>query len=198
MKKHLIICIALMALMSSCLQEPDIYRLLPDEDAAAIPYQKGDKVSFLNQDGDTISFVVAHDTLVVYDYYDYYPLFEKDAKTSVYQAPYCYSRTVELRSLADNTSLEFTVTLDKRFAFSWRESGSYFQWYFNCQLTGETQTVTINGTTYDNVFLCQEYDIHTGEPFYQWYYSEDVGLISVKYGDRSLTLNTSQTSSSSR
>ena len=40
----------------------------------------------------------------------------------------------------------------------------------------------------DTVILRQEYDIHTGEPFYQWYYSEDVGLISVKYGDRSLTL----------
>ena len=40
----------------------------------------------------------------------------------------------------------------------------------------------------DTVILRQEYDIHTGEPLYQWYYSEDVGLISVKYGDRLLTL----------
>ena len=61
MKRHLIYCIALAALMASCVKEPTIYLRLPDKDAAAIPYQLGQTHNFINQDGDTLTFIVTHD-----------------------------------------------------------------------------------------------------------------------------------------
>lgn len=41
MKRHLIFCIALVAVMTSCVKEPHIYRMLSDEEAAIVPYQMG-------------------------------------------------------------------------------------------------------------------------------------------------------------
>ena len=61
MKKHLIFSIAFVALMTSCVKEPTILRRLPAEDAAAIPYQKGQTVDFVNENGDTLTFTVTYD-----------------------------------------------------------------------------------------------------------------------------------------
>lgn len=181
MKNTITICVVLVLLMSSCLEEPGIYRLLPDEDAAAIPYRVGDQLSMINQDGDTINFIVTYDETEVYDGYDDWD-YSDDTKTSIEPLPWCYGRTVQLRSYADNVRLAFIVLLDKRFVFRWDN------WGLPCMLDGETQTISVNGATYENVFVRQEYNAETGEPLYQWYYCESVGLIAVRRGDLSLTL----------
>ena len=48
MKRHLIFCIALVAVMASCVKEPQIYRRLTDEEAAIVPYQMGQTIRMLN------------------------------------------------------------------------------------------------------------------------------------------------------
>lgn len=69
MKKYLFICIALVAVMVSCVKEPTICRRLTPEEAAVIPYRMGEKVNMINQDGDTLCFIVVNDTInTVYSY----------------------------------------------------------------------------------------------------------------------------------
>ena len=181
MKRPLILCLALVATMASCLKEPNIYRLLPAEDAAAIPYTLGDSIAMLNQDGDTIHFVVTYDTTDLYADYDAWE-FVGDYKFDFEPGPWCYARTVQLQSGSDSTRtrMEFSVLPEKAFDFQWDS------WRFNSQLTGETQTLTLDNTTYEHVYLRQKVDTETGEPIYQWYYSEEAGLILVKYNGKSL------------
>ena len=71
MKKHLIFCIAFVAVMASCVKEPQIYRKLTAVESAAIPYQMGQTIRMLNQDSDTLCLTVVHDTTyVAYNYDD--------------------------------------------------------------------------------------------------------------------------------
>lgn len=187
MKKLLIICIALVALISSCMHEPDIYLLLPEEDAAAIPYKLGDFVSMVNQDGDTLLFVVIEDTTDVYHDIEGWMFADDDTKTDIIINPYpwCYGRTVRLHDFVHSVELEFTVLPEKLFIFN---GNNTYTELIDCQLTGETQALTINDVTYEHVYSQQKYNSYSDEPYFQWYYSEEVGLIVVKYRDKSLTL----------
>ena len=182
MKRLLIYCFSILFLMSSCLEEPDIYRLLPDEDAAVIPYKVGDEVSMLNQDGDTIRFIVTYDEREIYDSYDGWP-FADDTKFDYEPGPWCYCRRVQLRSYASNIRLAFIALPYKAFDFRWEDL-----WGFRCHLNGETTTFTINDVSYDHVYFRQELNEETGDPIYQWYFNETDGLLCVKYSENSLTI----------
>ena len=97
MKRHLIFCIALVAVMVSCVKEPQIYHRLTDEEAAIVPYQLGQTIRMLNQDNDTLCFTVVHDTTYVAHNYDdsrYHPY----GKMSIEPRPYFYAREVVLQS----------------------------------------------------------------------------------------------------
>ena len=113
MKRHLIFCIALVAVMASCVPEPEIYLRLPAEDAAAIPYQKGQMLNFVNENGDTLIFTVTYDETKPFseDYWGY----PNDAKTSIIQQPWCYARTVLLTHFTDTADIRlmFTVIPEK-------------------------------------------------------------------------------------
>ena len=112
MKKNLIFCIALVALMTSCVKEPSILRRLTTEEANAIPYHKGQTVSFLNENGDTLSFVVTYDETKHFseDYWEY----PYGSKMSIIRRPWCYARTVQLYSHSDSIHplMMFTVVPD--------------------------------------------------------------------------------------
>ena len=183
MKKHLILCIALVALMASCVKEPTIYRRLLDEDAAAIPYQKGQTAKFINQDGDTLLCRVAYDDIQLFseDTWEY----PYDSKMSIIRQPWCYARTVLLRGSANSTFEEmmFTVIPDKHLYFRW----NYEMSLPSINLNEMTETVEVNGVTYENVHIKYS-NTQSGELNFLWYYSEEVGLIAVKYKDHSLTL----------
>lgn len=180
MRKQLLYCIVLVAVLASCTKEPTIYRLLPAEDAAAIPYHLGDTVKMSNENNDTVIFLVTYDSIepIMEEYIWSYVY---DSKTSVVPSPYCYGRIVQLRSYADNTRMKFVVMPEKRFYYLWDHSLD-----ISCQLNGETETVNINNITYENVYLRQECDATTGDVLSQWYYNEEVGLIAVKNKDHSL------------
>jgi len=184
MKRHLIYCIVLVALMASCVKEPTIYLRLPDEDAAAIPYQTGQMLNFIDQDGDTLLYIVTYDETKPFseDYWAY----PNDSKTSITQQPWCYARTVQLRCYTDstNTRMMFTVIPEKYLYFYW----NYEMSLPHLDLNGATETVEVNGVTYENVHVNQYYDTQNGEVYHLWYYSEEVGLIAVKNREHSLTL----------
>ena len=181
MKRLLIYCFFILFFMNSCLEEPDIYLLLPEEDAAAIPYKVGDELSMVNQDGDTIRFIVTYDEMEVYNGYDGW-LYADDTKFDFEPGPWCYCRRVQLRSYASNIRLAFSVLPQKAFDFQWDS------WGFGCHLNGETQTFTIDDVSYDHVYFRQELNNETGDPIYQWYYSETDGLLCVKHNGNSLTI----------
>lgn len=184
MKRHLIYCIALVALMASCVKEPTIYLRLPDEDAAAIPYQTGQMLNFIDQDGDTLLYIVTYDETKPFSEDNWaYP---NDLKTSITQQPWCYARTVQLRCYTDstNTRMMFTVIPEKYLYFRWNHEMSLP----HLDLNGATETVEVNGVTYENVHVSQYYDMQNGEVYHLWYYSEEVGLIAVKNKEHSLTL----------
>jgi len=186
MKRHMIFCIALVALMTSCVKEPTILRRLTAEDAAAIPYHTGQTVNFLNENGDTLTFTVTYDETKPFseDYWEY----PYDSKMSIIRQPWCYARTVVLRLDSSSSIHEmlFTVIPGKYLYFNWNIEMGLGLPYIN--LKGETETVEVNGVTYENVHVSSYNDPNTGELYHLWYYSEEVGLIAVKNQEHSLTL----------
>lgn len=183
MKKHLIFCIALVALMTSCVKEPSILRRLSAEEAAAIPYHIGQTVNFMDENGDTLNFTVTYDKTKPFseDFWEY----PYDAKMSIIRQPWCYARTVGLRRDSDsnNPELIFTVIPEKILYFRWN-NGMALPYI---DLKGDTQTMEVNDVTYENVHV-NSYTNPTGEYFHRWYYNEEVGLIAVKDQNHSLTL----------
>ena len=81
MKKHLIFCIAFLALLASCMKEPQIHRRLTDEEAAAIPYHLGQTVNFVNQNDDTLTYTVVFDTTCLDNEMDF--LFWSNSKLKI-------------------------------------------------------------------------------------------------------------------
>ena len=183
MKRHLIYCLAIIAIMTSCVKEPTILRRLPAEDAAAIPYQKGQTLDFVNENGDTLTFTVVYDEMKPFsiDYWDY----ADDLKMEIIQQPWCYARTVVLTCQAVSTSqdLIFTVIPEKYLYFRW----NYELEIANIDLNGTTETITVDSMTYENVRV-DAYTNPYGDYFHLWYYNEEVGLIAVKDQNYSLTL----------
>ena len=199
MKKHLIFCIALVAVMASCVKEPQIYRRLTEEESAIVPYQMGQTIRMLNQDNDTLCFTVVHDTTFVSnDRYD--PRYNPSEKMSIEPRPYFYAREVVLQSPPEDSCLlrcivapekVVTVTYEKLRLYQDRD---FYYWH---TLLGRTlplndlatTTVTIGETTYENVHVDQgSYMADTTMVSYALYYSEQQGLIAAKHGDYSLTL----------
>ena len=194
MKKHFLICIALVAIMASCVKEPDIFRRLTPEDAAAIPYRMGEKVTMLNQDGQTLNFVVVSDTTgIAYNYEENF--YRPQTRVIIPTNPDFYMREVVLQESSGTTILRCKVGYDKviNLSLETHPEGSW-NGYWQPLAGGtlglnqlSTQTVTIDGTVYDKVYY-EEHTIETDSidiPYY-CYYSEEYGLIAMKYGDNSL------------
>ena len=201
MKKHLIFCIALVAVMASCVKEPHIYRRLTDEEMAIVPYQMGQTIRMLNQDSDTLCFTVVHDScFIAYSYDDY--RYNPSYKTSIEHRPYFYAREVVLQSPPEDSCLlryivvpdkEVTVTYEKRRITHDNHVGIYY-WHAimgrSLPLNDlQTTTIMVGETTFENVHVDQgSYTVDTTQVSYAWYYSEQLGLIAAKHGENSLTL----------
>ena len=201
MKRHLIFCIALVAVMASCVKEPQIYRRLSDEESAIVPYQMGQTIRMLNQDDDTLCFTVVHDTTyVAYNYYD--PRYNPSEKMSIEPRPYFYAREVVLQSPPEDSCLlrcivapekVVTVSYEKLRLFQ-DNHGNFYSWHTILGRTLplndlSTTTFTIGETTYENVHVDRgTYMSSSNEVSYAWYYSEQLGLLAAKHGEHSLTL----------
>ena len=201
MKRHLIFCIALVAVMASCVKEPQIYRRLTEEEAAIVPYQMGQTIRMRNQIGDTLSFTVVHDTTyVAYNYYD--PRYNPSEKMSIEPRPYFYAREVVLQSPPEDSCLlrcivapekVVTVSFEKLRLFQ-DNHGNFYSWHTRLGRTLPlndlpTTTFTIGETTYENVHVDRgSYMSSSNEVSYAWYYSEQHGLLAAKHGEHSLTL----------
>ena len=201
MKRHLILCIALVAVMASCVKEPQIYRRLTEEESAIVPYQMGQTIRMLNQDDDTLCFTVVHDTTFVSnDRYD--PRYNPSEKMSIEPRPYFYAREVVLQSPPeDSCLLRYIVVPDKEVSVSYEKRrldhdnhGNIYYWHAIMGRTLPlndlpTTTFTIGATTYENVHVDQgSYMADTTNISYAWYYSEQLGLLAAKHGEYSLTL----------
>ena len=200
MKRHLIFCIALVAVMASCVKEPQIYRRLTEEESAIVPYQMGQTIRMLNQDDDTLCFTVVHDTTFVSnDRYD--PRYNPSGKM-IEPRPYFYAREVVLQSPPeDSCLLRYIVVPDKEVSVSYEKRrldhdnhGNIYYWHTIMGRTLPlndlpTTTFTIGETTYENVHVDQgSYMADTTMVSYAWYYSEQIGLLAAKHGEYSLTL----------
>lgn len=185
MKKLLMIGMTLF-MMSSCIKHANIYMLLSDEDAAAIPYEMGQTVKFLDQNGDTISFQVTRDVTYPYNGEQYInALNGGDVMHPAHHSIECYARTVNLtegQSYANR--LCFTVRPEKEFSFcfGYGENGINLDMYLP-----SNSSYTINGIDYERVHHEILYSQFTGELIYDWYYNEEFGLLYFQKGDFSLT-----------
>ena len=175
MKKLLIICTALI-MMSSCIEQAHIYMKLTDEDAAAIPYQMGQTVDFIDQNGDTLTYKVTYDETYPYDIDRYFNRLGPDDK-HYYDDYYCYARTVILDCDRNGTSLGFTILPEKE---------------INCHFGNEidlngsllnTAPYTVDGIVHHGILYSQ----YTGELIFDWAYNEEYGLLQIKYYDKMLT-----------
>lgn len=178
MKKHVILCTALLALMAaSCVKTPQIYRLLTKEEQKIVPYQFGQFIRMANQDGDTIQLAVIRDELMLGDESEFYHF----SKMSPYIPPYCYERIVLLTSHADDScSMSFKVGPDKQFVFVWRyhqQNGGIKYDLPNMP----TETATFNDITYQDVYR-KEFFVGTDSIRQTIFYNEKFGVLAIKYG----------------
>ena len=194
MKKHLFICIALVAVMASCVKEPIINRRLTPEEAAVIPYGMGEKISMINQDGDVLCFTVINDTTeVAYSYEE--NLYNPHVKVLIPTNPDFYMREVVLQEANSNTLLRCKVGYDKvvKLSLETHPEGTWTG-YWELVMGGtlnlkqlSTQTVTVGGMTYENAYYDEQMiAIDSFELPFSCYYSEEYGLISMKYGQLAL------------
>ena len=179
MKKIIMMCMVLLA-MSACKKENNNVPL-SDEDAAAIPYQIGQTVKFLNPDNDTVVFQVTWDQTHLSDYhYDH----NYGSENLDFGSPrvYCYARTVELSCETYSFFIEFTIYPEKVLSFNWNNE------LIICRdLLPSDETFSINDTTYEYVTHDKLYNQYTGEKLYDWYYNEELGLLYFEKGVFSLT-----------
>ena len=180
MKKTIMICMALIALCS-CSKNVELLPL-PEEDAAAIPYQRGQTVKFLNQDNDTIVFQVVIDFTHPSDGYDYYHNYGADSIYFGMPRDYCYARTVDLACDTYPFFISFTILPEKEMYFNW-----HHELVISCDLPSSDETFSINGITHERVHHERLYNQYTGELLYDWYYNEEFGLLYFEKGGFSLT-----------
>ena len=179
MKKMIIICMVLLA-MSACKKEND-YVPLSDEDVAAIPYQLGQTVKFLNQDNDTVAFQVTWDETSLSDYRNDHDYLSEPLDFSS-PISYCNARTVQLTSETYSFFMEFTIYPEKVLSFNWNNDLVICR-----ELLPTDETFSINGITYEHVTHDRLYNQYTGAMLYDWYYNEEFGLLYFEKGDFSLT-----------
>lgn len=177
MKKVIYFCTMLL-MMGSCVQYPDIFMRLSDEDAAAIPYQIDQKVTFVNQNGDTLAYQVVYDETYPYDADRYYSY---ESKMQPRQDYFCYARTVILECAETGERLGFTVCPQKELSVYY---GNEID--MNGSLLQAADSYTLDGIEYEHVLQQILYSQYTGELIYNWYYNEEYGLIYFKYYDQSL------------
>lgn len=186
MKKIIIFCTTLL-MFNSCIKHANIYRLLSDEDAASIPYVLGQTVSFINQDGDTLAYEVTSDVTYPYNYDQYLNAINGgDVDHPAPNSIECYARTVMLTLDGEPYAnrLCFTVRPPKEFTFTYNfgEQEIYLEGslYTN-------DTYNIDGIEYEHVHHQILYTQYTGELMYDFYYSQELGLLLFKKGNISLT-----------
>ena len=182
MKKITIIGIMLM-MMSSCIKQANPYVKLTDDDAAAIPYELGQIVKFVDQNGNTLTYKVTTDKTYQYNA-SQYPTALSGGDLS-HPAPLsieCYARTVILTcEQHDAKRLCFTIRPEKELSFFHDGNLSLDVNLYT------TSPCTIDGIDYENVHHEILYSQYTGELLYDWYYNEECGLLQFKYSDKSLT-----------
>ena len=180
MKKTIMICMALIALCS-CSKNVELLPL-PEEDAAAIPYQMGQTVKFLTHDNDTVVFQVVIDFTHPSDGYDYYHNYGADSIYFGMPRDYCYARTVDLACDTYPFFISFTILPEKEMYFNW-----HHELVISCDLPSSDETFSINGITHERVHHERLYNQYTGELLYDWYYNEEFGLLYFEKGGFSLT-----------
>lgn len=188
MKKIMMIGMTLL-LMSSCVKHANPYLKLSDADAAAIPYQMGETVKFLDQNGDTVTYEVIRDETYPYNYEQYNTAIA--GGDVMHPAPLsieCYARTVTLYEQSYANHLSFTVKPGKEFSFHFISSNEVLMGGLNLDMyLPSNNTYTIDGIEYEQVHHEILYSHYTGELLYDWYYSESLGLLYFKKGEVSLT-----------
>ena len=180
MKKIIVICMVLLAI-SSCKKGND-YVPLSEEDAAAIPYQMGQTVKFITKDNNSVVFQVVGDQIHPSDGYDYYHNYGSDSLYYGMPQDYCYARTVDLACDTYPFFISFTILPGKELYFNWNN-----ELVISCDLPASDETVSINGITHEHVHHERLYNQFSGEMLYDWYYSEEYGLLYFQKGDFTLT-----------
>lgn len=182
MEKLLSICM-MIVMATSCVKHPTIILKVSDEESTAIPYQMGQNVKFVDQNGDTLTYKVTRD--ITYPYsgeQSYYAIHGEELfQPSCYS---CYARSVVLTCNRGNKLLAITLIPRKEFLFSIENEGSYFDLGGHFSFNG---SCTINGINYENVQHEILRDQETDELLYDWCYNEAFGLLYFRKGDFELT-----------
>ena len=185
MKKILIMSMTLV-IMSACVKHPEIIGILTEEVAVTIPYEMGQTVRFLDQNGDTLTYQVTRDVTYPYNWEQYYNAINgADVMHPAHYSIECYARTVNLtREQSFNQRLCFTVRPEKEFSFFFSFGEDELDLDMILLADG---SYSIDGIDYEHVHHEILYSQFTGELLYDWYYSEELGLLYFKKGDFSLT-----------
>jgi hypothetical protein len=144
----------------------------------------GQTVKFLNEDNDTLVFQVVRDEM----YPSHTHTFdETDYGMETITVNYYYVRDVDLADVSGNIKLSFSISNydnspEKELNFRW--NGNFV---LGCELSSSNETISIEDHLYEHAHHERLYNQYTGEMLYDWYYSEEFGLLYFKKGDFSLT-----------
>ena len=85
MEKLLSICM-MIVMATSCVKHPTIILKVSDEESTAIPYQMGQNVKFVDQNGDTLTYKVTRDITYPYSGEQSYYAIRSEEHTSELQS----------------------------------------------------------------------------------------------------------------
>lgn len=182
MKRHIIICTALLALMATaCVKTPQIYRLLTKEEQEIVPYQFGQFIKMVNHQGDTIQYAVVRDELRLGHENEFY----NPSKMKPNIPPYCYVRFVQLVHDINDCWVYFDIGPDQQLVIGWEYNQIWGGFHLHLP-NMTTETLELNGITYENVYRAENdaYDIHGESSIQQTlFFSKEFGLLAIKSGD---------------
>lgn len=188
MKRHVIISTIILSLFTSCMKSPQIYRTLSEEERAIVPYQIGQVIRLLDQNGDTLKLKVTADNDNLVGQQTFWGFgFHAFNKLNPDWPPYCYIRIVDLNAEGYETNstyanyiMRFVIAPEKQLAY-YGLSGKFY-----CDLRNTpTETLTLNGITYQDVYHIEQTQDSVSV---NWFLKEEYGLLALKNGDKSLTL----------
>ncbi len=163
MKKIISLSVILLLMCTSCFyywdnREPTVILKLSEEDMAVIPYQQGQQFNMINQNNDTLLWIVTNDTI-----------YSKQG--------YRYKRHVEMNTIDNNYTIAMELSANKQLSLQYSRVDSqriYYQYYLDFNNLSPRTLVLDNDTLY-NVYIYPQnhYD-------FAIYYSFDKGIIRLQ------------------
>ena len=168
MKRIITLSVILLLVCQSCIYfdiEPTIIQKLSEEELAVVPYKKGQQFNMVNQNNDTILWIVNEDTISLnHNYYHH------------------YNRHIGINALDNSQTISMDLKPDKQLNIVYTNADGhnlYYNFFFDEM---SPRTIVIDNDTLYNVH------VSAGDSSNQMIYSISQGIIRIQKDSNYLQL----------